>query len=37
MANRSEEETHPYDEGIEFINRYLMVTENCARAELAYR
>ena len=29
--------THPYVVGIDFISRYLMVAENCSRAELSYR
>ncbi len=37
LANRQANQTHPYVVGIDFISRYLMVAENCARAELSYR
>jgi metallo-beta-lactamase class B len=37
LANRRTNQPHPYVVGIDFINRYLMVAENCARAELTYR
>ena len=37
LAGRQPGQPHPYVVGIDFISRYLMVAENCARAEMAYR